>query len=185
MSLKEKFIKYVYDIVYKSNQSYLQYGKKIENLDNVILNLTNKQIYEIQNSEELSSFLFQLKKISEWQDYNHKNGNGIPYAILNTHYRKFIQNNIVKDNSMKQEANFAQEKIYQPLNQILYGPPGTGKTYNTVLKAMSIIDNTEYKDVSDDLMENNILTENEYKRICDITIKKDNKEDKKKDDFEL
>ena len=43
-------------------------------MDNVILNLTNKQIYEIQNSEELSSFLFQLKKISEWQDYNHKNG---------------------------------------------------------------------------------------------------------------
>lgn len=150
MSLKEKFIKYVYDIVYKSNQSYLQYGKKIENLDNVILNLTNKQIYEIQNSEELSSFLFQLKKISEWQDYNHKNGNGIPYAILNTHYRKFIQNNIVKDNSMKQEANFVQEKNYQPLNQILYGPPGTGKTYNTVLKAMSIIDNTEYKDVSEE-----------------------------------
>ena len=150
MSLKEKFIKYVYDVVYKSNQSYLQYGKKIENLDNVILNLTNKQIYEIQNSEELSSLLFQLKKISEWQDYNHKNGNGIPYAILNTHYRKFIQNNIVKDNSMKQEANFAQEKIYQPLNQILYGPPGTGKTYNTVLKAMSIIDNTEYKDVSEE-----------------------------------
>ena len=150
MSLKEKFIKYVYDIVYKSNHSYLQYGKKIENLDNVNLNLTNKQIYEIQNSEELSSFLFQLKKISEWQDYNHKNGNGIPYAILNTHYRKFIQNNIVKDNSMKQEANFAQEKIYQPLNQILYGPPGTGKTYNSVLKAMSIIDNTEYKDVSEE-----------------------------------
>lgn len=150
MSLKEKFIKYVYDVVYKSNQSYLQYGKKIENLDNVILNLTNKQIYEIQNSEELSSLLFQLKKISEWQDYNHKNGNGIPYAILNTHYRKFIQNNIVKDNSMKQEANFAQEKIYQPLNQILYGPPGTGKTYNTVLKAMSIIDNTEYKNVPDE-----------------------------------
>ena len=150
MSLKEKFIKYVYDVVYKSNQSYLQYGKKIENLDNVILNLTNKQIYEIQNSEELSSLLFQLKMISEWQDYNHKNGNGIPYAILNTHYRKFIQNNIVKDNSMKQEANFAQKKIYQPLNQILYGPPGTGKTYNTVLKAMSIIDNTEYKDVSEE-----------------------------------
>ena len=26
-----------------------------------------------------------------------------------------------------------------PLNQILYGPPGTGKTYNTVVKAMEII----------------------------------------------
>ncbi len=36
-----------------------------------------------------------------------------------------------------------------PLNQILYGPQGTGKTYNTILKAMSIIDNIEYKDVSE------------------------------------
>lgn len=31
-----------------------------------------------------------------------------------------------------------------PLNQILYGPPGTGKTYNTVVKAMSILDDKEY-----------------------------------------
>ena len=30
--------------------------------------------------------------------------------------------------------------IKQPLNQILYGPPGTGKTYNTINKAISIID---------------------------------------------
>ena len=148
MSLKEKFIKYVYDVVYKSNQSYSQYGKKIENLDNIILNLTNTQIYDIQTSEELSQFLFQLKKKNGWQEYNHKNGNGIPYAILNTHYRKFIQNNIEEDNLMKQETFFTHEKICQPLNQILYGPPGTGKTYNTVLKAMSIIDSVEYKDVS-------------------------------------
>ena len=42
------------------------------------------------------------------------------------------------------------DKMNIPLNQILYGPPGTGKTYNTVLKAMSIIDNTEYKDVSEE-----------------------------------
>ncbi|WP_051251706.1 AAA family ATPase [Psychrilyobacter atlanticus] len=31
-----------------------------------------------------------------------------------------------------------------PLNQILYGPPGTGKTYNTVNKALEIIDNQFY-----------------------------------------
>ena len=42
------------------------------------------------------------------------------------------------------------DKMNIPLNQILYGPPGTGKTYNTVLKAMSIIDNAEYKDVSEE-----------------------------------
>lgn len=31
------------------------------------------------------------------------------------------------------------DKMNIPLNQILYGPPGTGKTYNTVIKAMKII----------------------------------------------
>jgi len=32
-------------------------------------------------------------------------------------------------------------KQIQPLNQILYGPPGTGKTYNTINKAIEIIEN--------------------------------------------
>ncbi len=33
------------------------------------------------------------------------------------------------------------------LNTILYGPPGTGKTYNTVSKAMSIIEGISEKDL--------------------------------------
>jgi hypothetical protein len=43
-----------------------------------------------------------------------------------------------------------------PLNQILYGPPGTGKTYSLVLKAMSIIDNRDYKlsEMNEELKEN-------------------------------
>ncbi len=32
------------------------------------------------------------------------------------------------------------EKIKHPLNLILYGPPGTGKTYNTLFKALEIIE---------------------------------------------
>ena len=32
-----------------------------------------------------------------------------------------------------------------PLNQILYGPPGTGKTYNTINKALEIINDEEVK----------------------------------------
>ena len=32
-----------------------------------------------------------------------------------------------------------------PLNQILYGPPGTGKTYNTIDKALEIIDPVYYQ----------------------------------------
>lgn len=33
----------------------------------------------------------------------------------------------------------------QPLNKILYGPPGTGKTYNTINKALEIINDEEVK----------------------------------------
>lgn len=40
-----------------------------------------------------------------------------------------------------------------PLNQILYGPPGTGKTYNTVVKAMEIIDGKKYTDNKGNLLE--------------------------------
>lgn len=35
-----------------------------------------------------------------------------------------------------------------PLNLILYGPPGTGKTYNTVNKALEIIDGTNSHDIN-------------------------------------
>lgn len=35
----------------------------------------------------------------------------------------------------------------QPLNQILFGPPGTGKTYNTIYKALSILEpEIDYKE---------------------------------------
>lgn len=44
----------------------------------------------------------------------------------------------------------------------------------------------KYKDVADDLRENNILTEKEYKQMYDLPIRKEHKTSKKKeDDFEL
>ena len=40
--------------------------------------------------------------------------------------------------------NYFSESTF-PLNQILYGPPGTGKTYNTINKALEIINEDEVK----------------------------------------
>lgn len=62
-----------------------------------------------------------------------------------------FENLISRYESIFESKSQQKESIMNiPLNQILYGPPGTGKTYNTVLKAMSIIDNTDYNDVSDE-----------------------------------
>jgi len=47
---------------------------------------------------------------------------------------------------IKQERESDMPINNQPLNQILYGPPGTGKTYNTINKALSIIENKSESD---------------------------------------
>ncbi|MCR5266221.1 MAG: AAA family ATPase [Cyanobacteria bacterium RUI128] len=68
---------------------------------------------------------------------------------------KTLVENFLKENSITIEQikfaieNFKTNQIF-PLNQILYGPPGTGKTYNTVVKAMSIINGREYEYSIDD-----------------------------------
>lgn len=43
-----------------------------------------------------------------------------------------------------------ENKQIQPLNQILFGPPGTGKTFNTINKALEIIDNDFFQQNKDD-----------------------------------
>jgi len=47
-----------------------------------------------------------------------------------------------------------QEKNNIDKNVILYGPPGTGKTYNTVLYAVSIIENKSLADIEKDVEKN-------------------------------
>ena len=51
------------------------------------------------------------------------------------------------ENTINQENNFALK--FNPLNQILYGSPGTGKTYNTINKAIEIIDSDFYQQHKD------------------------------------
>jgi len=47
------------------------------------------------------------------------------------------------DNYIKEGEMLHNSNEVQSLNQILYGPPGTGKTYNTINKAIEIIENRE------------------------------------------
>jgi len=57
-------------------------------------------------------------------------------------------------------------EIKQPLNQILYGPPGTGKTYNTINRAIEII---EKRNVGDDEKRGDLKAKfEEYKKAGQI-----------------
>ena len=58
--------------------------------------------------------------------------------ITNQDFIDFLNSHFEGKTSMKPETKQNNPNI--PLNQILFGPPGTGKTYNTVIKAMEIID---------------------------------------------
>jgi len=59
------------------------------------------------------------------------------FGITREQYDIQLQNILEKEQlKVKKETSMKP----QPLNQILYGPPGTGKTYNTINKALEIID---------------------------------------------
>ena len=53
----------------------------------------------------------------------------------NTELYKYVLS-VLKEENMPKNSN-----SNQPLNQILFGPPGTGKTFNTINKAIEIIEN--------------------------------------------
>ena len=72
------------------------------------------------------------------------------------------------------------ESWKQRVNEIIdFIPERVKGFFGNILKS-------KYKDVADDLRENNIITEKEYEKIYDLPIRKEYKENKKKeDDFEL
>lgn len=112
-----------------------------------ILNLTNLLQY---NSDE--------ERYINWQEYCKNELLPEMDRVLNKKHTLldaqdfiwFIGNNNETKVSNNEQDEDEKMQLNIPLNQILYGPPGTGKTYNTVLKAMSIIDGVEYKDVTDE-----------------------------------
>lgn len=107
-----------------------------QSLAMLVFNKTNCKKPELENgSIEWYSILFNTRKTRS------NEVGSIVWQMRNEIKTAIEELNLFNNKEFNMDVNI-------PLNQILYGPPGTGKTYNTVLKAMSIIDNVEYKDVS-------------------------------------
>lgn len=160
MSNKELFVEYMQSIKHnfdsQNYQSYIDKKLNVE-LEQVVMKISNKKLFEIDNIDDLEDLSKILnKKNPQWHEYSYKkNSHGIPNAMIFTHYKNFLKE---KNNS----DIFKQNNYKQALNQILYGPPGTGKTYNTVIKAMAIIGSKKVQMFED----NNFRTdysEEEYK----------------------
>ncbi|MFW5656367.1 MAG: McrB family protein [Bacteroidota bacterium] len=131
---KELFEEYLQRVVPDSARNYLSGLSMIEimALDN---NLIDESIYELQAQEKFQSFLNQLKKIKEFNTNNKDKHDKLSSALAK--YENFLN----EANKTKIES---KKPLLPPLNQILYGPPGTGKTYNTVNKAIEIINGGGY-----------------------------------------
>ena len=84
------------------------------------VNWTHNAIYDVDFNE------FDIK---QWNQKTLTDISENKYKDFCKKIEKIFNNNAKEDKNMNS----------QPLNQILYGPPGTGKTYNTIIKAMDII----------------------------------------------
>ncbi len=110
--------------------------------------LNNDQEYGNFDNFEKPKTYFRLKLLSftnrellslENLQRNGLSGNIQGKRTIPSNLLEYILNN---ENDAGQIMN-NQIKILtqlQPINQILYGPPGTGKTYNTINRALEIID---------------------------------------------
>ena len=105
-----------------------------------ILLKTNSGIFEIVDGQQrlitLTLFLFAFRDVYHSLKFNYIEN------ILNNKNIKSINQNIGK--------TMPKSTQKQALNQILYGSPGTGKTFNTINRAIEIIDSDFYQQNRDD-----------------------------------
>ncbi len=97
-------------------------------------------------SEGVQYFINFYHNDTTYGTYKHENKESIDrkeYSLLDIN--DTLIDKIVSDIKLQthiiMEEDIRNKDRGLPLNQILYGPPGTGKTYNTINKAIEIIEN--------------------------------------------
>jgi len=96
------------------------------------LDIDETSLFDITDINRVKNILKKFQPNGKFYALNKEKGN-FPSAALGN-YIDFLENN------MNEKITNLKNVQISPLNQILYGPPGTGKTYNTINKALEIID---------------------------------------------
>ena len=133
----------------------IEFYKELADFFKISLNKENYGYYYFKNvdkflDENLEFYLitFRNKALELLNKYELTD----QYVISENEFQKNLKRiTIIKDNNILKviptQQNMINDNNMNPisLNQILYGPPGTGKTYNTITKALEIINDEEVK----------------------------------------
>ena len=133
----------------------IEFYKELADFFKISLNKENYGYYYFKNvdkflDENLEFYLitFRNKALELLNKYELTD----QYVISENEFQKNLKRiTIIKDNNILKviptQQNMINDNNMNPisLNQILYGPPGTGKTYNTINKALEIINDEEVK----------------------------------------
>lgn len=133
--------------VYKSSMSTI--SRILSGLD-----LVEGSAYEIQDSQSLEQIEQFLNADSEYIRLNTNGNNRLSSAW--SHYRNFVRE--VNSQSFSEKKNTNQMSNHN-LNLILFGPPGTGKTYNSINRAVELVNK------SFDLNQSRTIIKDEFDRL--------------------
>tara|TARA_R110002050_G_scaffold204522_4_gene340198 strand:+ start:126841 stop:130008 length:3168 start_codon:yes stop_codon:yes gene_type:complete len=100
-------------------------------------------------------FLHEIKDDPVFSNFNEGN-QGTNFRATEEEYNTI--SNLIDSKMERNKNNHDVENVF-PLNQILYGPPGTGKTYQTISKAIAIV-NPNF-----DLNQERSIIKEEYSRL--------------------
>ncbi|WP_298963124.1 AAA family ATPase [uncultured Campylobacter sp.] len=131
--------------------------KKEENrqLMDKVYNFLSEELdkFDIQGFVKMKDRVFAVEDMDNLTNLDYKTLIDKFKYVYKEAYDKFLKN---PEEIVEQMIKADQTKF--PLNQILYGPPGTGKTYNTIKKAIEIIEKRQV----DEREENGVNLKNKF-----------------------
>ncbi|BDB53069.1 AAA family ATPase [Flavobacterium ammonificans] len=153
VNYKLDYSNYLSSIYSENSGTKTSYIKAIE----ILSNLLDYTVFEVNDVLQLKQLYTELIKEQRNKEGKYFHPEAPSYG-QNGFYSASIKTYI--DFHIKQKGNFMNNSTFKaPLNQILYGPPGTGKTYNSINKAIEIV-NPAF-----DLSQDRILIKKEYDRL--------------------
>ena len=151
MNYKEEYILWAKTGVHVEDSTKKQYTNVIEKLSEKI----GYTIFEEDNIEKIDLLYNDLIKEQKNKDGKYYDEAFSSYALKGW-YSASIK---TYSDFLKQYTKRKTITFMEPLNTILFGPPGTGKTYNSINKAISILDSAF------DLTQDRRLIKEKYDRL--------------------